>query len=209
MAWSGLAVKTADYTDVRMAATSPVICLDRHAGVEPSPPTIASSPMPNRTLQPVARVAIAEVVAFVESARRELFPMLVAAPLPHDLAHFAETYLDGAGCFLEARDDGRLVAVIGYVPYDHRFAQLDYHAERVVEVVRLFVLPAYRRQGLAGALFSALREQAVQAGIDCLYLHTHPFLPGAIAFWERHGFAVVDVEQDPVWQTTHMQLRLR
>ncbi|MFP3526052.1 GNAT family N-acetyltransferase, partial [Pantoea sp. SIMBA_072] len=96
------------------------------------------------------------VVAFVESARRELFPMLVAAPLPHDLAHFAETYLDGAGCFLEARDDGRLVAVIGYVPYDHRFAQLDYHAERVVEVVRLFVLPAYRRQGLAGALFSAL-----------------------------------------------------
>ncbi len=209
MAWSGLAVKTADYTDVRMAATSPVICLDRHAGVESSPPTIASSPMPNRTLQPVARVAIAEVVAFVESARRELFPMLVAAPLPHDLAHFAETYLDGAGCFLEARDDGRLVAVIGYVPYDHRFAQLDYHAERVVEVVRLFVLPAYRRQGLAGALFSALREQAVQAGIDCLYLHTHPFLPGAIAFWERHGFAVVDVEQDPVWQTTHMQLRLR
>ncbi|AYN15604.1 N-acetyltransferase [Pseudomonas monteilii] len=165
--------------------------------------------MPNRTLQPVARVAIAEVVAFVESARRELFPMLVAAPLPHDLAHFAETYLDGAGCFLEARDDGRLVAVIGYVPYDHRFAQLDYHAERVVEVVRLFVLPAYRRQGLAGALFSALRERAVQAGIDCLYLHTHPFLPGAIAFWERHGFAVVDVEQDPVWQTTHMQLRLR
>ncbi|MDR2318759.1 MAG: GNAT family N-acetyltransferase [Pseudomonas sp.] len=165
--------------------------------------------MPNRTLQPVARVAIAEVVAFVESARRELFPMLAAAPLPHDLAHFAETYLDGAGCFLEARDDGRLVAVIGYVPYDHRFAQLDYHAERVVEVVRLFVLPAYRRQGLAGALFSALREQAVQAGIDCLYLHTHPFLPGAIAFWERHGFAVVDVEQDPVWQTTHMQLLLR
>ncbi|MBI6917779.1 GNAT family N-acetyltransferase [Pseudomonas monteilii] len=165
--------------------------------------------MPNRTLQPVARVAIAEVVAFVESARRELFPMLAAAPLPHDLAHFAETYLDGAGCFLEARDDGRLVAVIGYVPYDHRFVQLDYHAERVVEVVRLFVLPAYRRQGLAGALFSALREQAVQAGIDCLYLHTHPFLPGAIAFWKRHGFAVVDVEQDPVWQTTHMQLRLR
>ncbi|GLO14978.1 N-acetyltransferase [Pseudomonas putida] len=164
--------------------------------------------MPNWTLQPVARVAIAEVVAFVESARRELFPMLVAVPLPHDLAHFAETYLDGAGCFLEARDDGRLVAVIGYVPYDHRFAQLDYRAERVVEVVRLFVLPAYRREGLAGALFSALREQAAQAGIDCLYLHTHPFLPGAIAFWERQGFAVVDVEQDPVWQTTHMQLRL-
>ncbi|MGO3983211.1 GNAT family N-acetyltransferase [Pseudomonas sp. SAS7] len=164
--------------------------------------------MPNWTLQPVARVAIAEVVAFVDNARRELFPMLAKAPLPHDLAHFAETYLDGAGCFLEARDDGRLVAVIGYVPYDHRFAQLDYHAGRVVEVVRLFVLPAYRRHGLAAALFGALRERAEQAGIDCLYLHTHPFLPGAIAFWERQGFAVVNVEQDPVWQTTHMHLQL-
>lgn len=166
------------------------------------------SHMPNCTLQPVARDAIAEVVAFVDSARRELFPMLANAPLPRDLAQFAETYLDGAGCFLEARDDGQLVAVIGYLPYDHRFAQLDYHARRVVEVVRLFVSPAYRRHGLAAALFAALRERAEQAGVDCLYLHTHPFLPGAIAFWQRQGFAVVDVEQDPVWQTTHMQLRL-
>lgn len=164
--------------------------------------------MPNWTLQPVPRDAIAEVLAFVDSARRALFPMLANAPLPRDLAQFAETYLDGEGCFLEARDDGRLVAVIGYLPYDHRFAQLDYRAEQVVEVVRLFVLPAYRRHGLAAALFSALRARAVQAGIGCLYLHTHPFLPGAIAFWERQGFAVVDVEQDPVWQTTHMQLRL-
>jgi len=164
--------------------------------------------MPNWTLQPVTRDAIAEVLAFVDSARRALFPMLANAPLPRDLAHFAATYLEGEGCFLEARDGGRLVAVIGYLPYDHRFPQLDYRAEQVVEVVRLFVLPAYRRHGLAAALFSALRERAVQAGIGCLYLHTHPFLPGAIAFWERQGFAVVDVEPDPLWQTTHMQLRM-
>lgn len=208
--WPGRAVKTADYTDVRLATTSPVICLVRHAAVEPYAPNhTGNSPMPNWTLQPVARDAIAEVLAFIDSARRALFPMLANAPLPRDLAHFADTYLDGAGCFLEAREGGRLVAVIGYLPYDHRFAQLDYRAERVVEVVRLFVLPAYRRHGLAAALFGALRERAMQAGLDCLYLHTHPFLPGAIAFWERQGFTVVDVEQDPVWQTTHMQLRLR
>ena len=208
--WPGRAVKTADYTGVRLAATSPVICLERHAAVEPcAPDHTGNRPMPNWTLQPVARDAIAEVLAFVDSARRALFPMLANAPLPRDLAHFADTYLDGAGCFLEAREGERLVAVIGYLPYDHRFAQLDYRAERVVEVVRLFVLPAYRRHGLAAALFGALRERAMQAGVDCLYLHTHPFLPGAIAFWERQGFTLVDVEQDPVWQTTHMQLRLR
>ncbi|MDH0757940.1 GNAT family N-acetyltransferase [Pseudomonas juntendi] len=164
--------------------------------------------MPNWTLQPVTRDAIGQVLAFVDSARRELFPALANAPLPRDLAYFSETYLEGEGCFLEARVDERLVGVIGYLPYDHRFSQLDYAGERVVEVVRLFVLPAYRRRGLAAALFGALRQQALQAGIGCLYLHTHPFLPGAITFWERQGFAVVDVEPDPVWQTTHMQLRL-
>jgi len=164
--------------------------------------------MPNWIIQPVPRDAIDEVVVFVDSARRELFPQLANAPLPPDLARFAETYLDGEGVFLEARDQGRLVAVIGYVPYDHRFAQLDYQRVRVVEVVRLFVLPAYRRHGLAAALFAALCGAAEQAGVECLYLHTHPFLPGAIAFWERQGFVVIDVEQDPVWQTTHMQLTL-
>lgn len=164
--------------------------------------------MPNWIIQPVPRDAIDEVVVFVDTARRALFPMLSAAPLPNDLARFAETYLNGEGLFLEARDQGQRVAVIGYVPYDHRFAQLHYHPMRVVEVVRLFVLPGYRRQGLAAALFAALRQAAEQAGVECLYLHTHPFLPGAIAFWERQGFVVIDVEQDPVWQTTHMQLRL-
>jgi hypothetical protein len=38
-----------------------------------------------------------------------------------------------------------------------------------------------------------------------LYLHTHPFLPGALGFWERQGFRIVDVESDPVWRTTHME----
>lgn len=47
-----------------------------------------------------------------------------------------------------------------------------------------------------------------QAGIQCPYLHTHPFLPGAITFWERQGFVIVDLEADPLWRTTHMQLML-
>ncbi|NIF28465.1 GNAT family N-acetyltransferase [Pantoea sp. Tr-811] len=161
--------------------------------------------MPNWIIQTPSRDRISEVVAFIDSARRELFPMLAGSPLPRDLADFAGTYLAGRGHFLEARDQGRLIAGIGYLPYDHRFAQLDYHGKRVVEVVRLFVLPEYRRHGLAAALFAALREHAAEAGVQCLYLHTHPFLPGAIRFWERQGFALTDVEEDPVWQTTHME----
>ncbi|AZE68210.1 acetyltransferase [Pseudomonas synxantha] len=44
--------------------------------------------------------------------------------------------------------------------------------------------------------------------MEVVYLHTHPFLPGAIDFWIRQGFEVVDVEADPVWQTTHMHRSL-
>lgn len=160
------------------------------------------------TITPVAADCIDEVVSFVNHARRDLFPMLADAPMPADLAHFGEVYVAGDGCFMIARDQGRLVAAIGYVPYDHRFAQLDYRAREVVEVVRLFVLPQYRRGGLAAQLYAALRAQAATQGVEYLYLHTHPFLPGAIAFWQKQGFEVVDVENDPLWQTTHMQLAL-
>lgn len=164
--------------------------------------------MTSPALSPVNPDEIDAVVSFINAARGELFPMLASAPIPDDLARFRDVYVDGLGCFLAAWDEGRLVAVIGYLPYNHRFAQLEYRQSRVVEVVRLFVLPQYRRGGLAARLFAALREQAQGEGVECLYLHTHPFLPGAITFWEKQGFEIVAVEADPLWQTTHMQLWL-
>lgn len=157
----------------------------------------------------VSQAEVPATVAFVMRARATLFPMLDPAVLPDDLARFAAVYQQGGdACFLIARQAGEIVAAIGYLPYDHRFAQLDYRGQRTVEVLRLFVEPAWRGAGLASRLFEALAEKARKQGIETLYLHTHPFLPGAIAFWQRHGFTVVDVENDPVWQTTHMEKRL-
>lgn len=161
--------------------------------------------MPTWTLSTATHRNAREVVDFIDTARRGLFPMLADSPMPRDLACFEESYLEGEGLFLVAHDQGRLVACIGYLPYDHRFDQLDYRARRTVEVVRLFVVPEYRRHGLARELFAALSAAAQRAGVEWLYLHTHPFLPGAIRFWEGQGFAIVNVEEDPVWRTTHMQ----
>ncbi|AZE68212.1 acetyltransferase [Pseudomonas synxantha] len=62
--------------------------------------------------------------------------------------------------------------------------------------------------GLAGELYRSLEALARADGVEVVYLHTHPFLPGAIDFWIRQGFEVVDVEADPVWQTTHMHRSL-
>lgn len=166
--------------------------------------------MPSHTVvSEVQPQEIAEVVTFVMAARAQMFPMLDARVLPADLADFSAHYrVSGQGRFLIARCAGVLVAAIGYVPYDHRFPQLDYRNQRVVEVVRLFVSPEQRRSGLAARLYLALRAQAAADGVQVLYLHTHPFLPGAIAFWHKQGFETVDVEADPLWQTTHMQCLL-
>lgn len=157
-------------------------------------------------IEPVQPMEIGEVIEFVMGARAEIFPTLNQSLLPADLAGFKEAYLDlGKGQFLVARKGNEIVATIGYLPYDHRFPQLDYSGLKVVEVVRLFVSPDQRGLGLAARLYESLRRLAVVGGIDVLYLHTHPFLPGAISFWQKHGFETVDVEDDPYWQTTHMQ----
>ncbi|KAH7126240.1 acyl-CoA N-acyltransferase [Dactylonectria estremocensis] len=153
---------------------------------------------------------IPDIVDFVKAARSDMFPMLDSASHAEQaqrlLASFQETYLDRSdGAFLTARtSEGRLIATIGYIAYDGRFPHLDIGVDRVAEVVRLFVDPAYRRDGLASKLVATLEQKARQAGIAKLYLHTHPFLPGAVRFWERQGFVLLGVDEDPVWNTTHL-----
>lgn len=173
--------------------------------------------MKERTIRRATCADIAVIVPFIDNARRELYPALADSPLPKDLASFSETFIDGPGCFLVAYDDAksaadrpRLIAGVGFLPYDHRFPHLNhrYRDTITVEVVRLFVHPDYRRHGLAGRMITKLKNEARLAGVGCLYLHTHPFLPGAIGFWERQGFNITTIDPDPVWQTTHMELRL-
>ena len=155
-------------------------------------------------IQAVSDADIPAVLDFVFKARAELFPKLNATGMPDDLARFAEVYLRGEGRFLIARHEGQIVASIGYLPYDRRFPNLDYPGRKVVEIVRLFVVPSQRRSGLAGAIYRSLKDLALADGVGVIYLHTHPFLPGAIAFWQRQGFEIIAVDADPVWQTTHM-----
>jgi GNAT superfamily N-acetyltransferase len=172
-----------------------------------APPHASQCPVQITAVSPACSK---EVVRFALDARALMFGERVAdGEMPEDLRDFAATYLDGPGCFLTARDTaGRLVGCIAYRAYDHRFAQLDYRGQQVAEVVRLFVLPEWRRTGMAGALYAALREQAVQEGIEVLYLHTHPFLPGAQRFWEQQGFRLLCQDADPLWQTLHMDCRV-
>ncbi|VUC30469.1 unnamed protein product [Clonostachys rosea] len=157
------------------------------------------------TISPATTDQIPAIVNFVMAGRAKMFPMLDPRIPLADLVNFEQTYLDNPdGFFLTAYADGQLVATIAYLAYDHRFPHLNLGPERIVEVVRLYVSPLWRRGGLASMLFSQLAQQAQNADIERFYLHTHPFLPGAVQFWERQGFTLLDIEKDPVWRTTHM-----
>ncbi|WP_277962768.1 GNAT family N-acetyltransferase [Pseudomonas sp. RIT-To-2] len=160
-------------------------------------------------LHEVTVEAIPSTRDYVMQARAQIFPMLDASVLPADLANFAQTYGAGTqGRFLIATLAGEIVGAIGYLPYDHRFAQLDYRGFNTVEIVRLYVSPGQRGLGVARRLYEALKALAQADQVQVLYLHTHPFLPGAIEFWHKQGFVTVDTEDDPVWRTTHMHLRV-
>ncbi|KAF4972341.1 hypothetical protein FSARC_1063 [Fusarium sarcochroum] len=165
--------------------------------------------MEDISIQSATPDEIPTIVDFVIKARVDMFPFLDQASnhqlARKELASFQKNYLEGPhGAFLTARSNGRLVATIGYLAYDYRFPHIDLETHHVVEVVRLYVDPEWRRVGLASKLFAALEVSARQAGINQLYLHTHPFLPNAIGFWKRQGFSIITVDDDPLWQTTHM-----
>lgn len=171
----------------------------------------SAGPREEWTVRPVTPETVDEVVTFINKARQDMFPTL-HKQLAVDVTRWVRS-----GYFLVARDekdkrdgfDGRIVGTIGFVPYDHRFPKLDYRDVAAAEVVRLYVIPERRRGGLGTALFKALKQEALKGGLDLLYLHTHPFLPGAVRFWEDKGFETLFVEEDPVWKTTHMQMMLR
>ena len=161
----------------------------------------------NLIIQRVALENVEEVVSYVLQARKKLFPMLDHGQLPRDLLAFAETYIHAPmGAFVEARDEaGELVGVIGMMVYDGRFPFLDLETADTVEVVRLYVNPQERRQGLATALFQALLTTAMAQGVSTMYLHTHPFLTGAYDFWLKCGFRTLDERSNGGFSTIHMQ----
>jgi GNAT superfamily N-acetyltransferase len=151
---------------------------------------------------------VERLVVFMLQFRQELYPMLDPQRIPQDLIHFKKNYLDAAlsSVYIAEDQDKQLIGSIAMRAYDDRFEDLFALPEGpVVEVQKLFVLPSFRRQRIASSLFEKLLESAKRKGISTLYLHTHPFLPGAEEFWHSKHFDVIHRDQRPVFFTIHMR----
>lgn len=153
------------------------------------------------------------VIDFMMSIRSEVFPMLSQDQLPPDLLHFRQHYIqqENATVLAARMPDGTLIGTIGIIPYDGRFHQLEgfYNNIPTAEIVKCYIDSTYRRLKIGTTLFQEALKFSEDAGYQKLYLHTHPFLPGAISFWENQGFAIRLAEDDPIWKTVHMDMNLK
>lgn len=146
-------------------------------------------------------------VEFALYTRQLLFPAIYHGQIPKDLQNFEQFYVhDPLGCFITVKDQNRIIGTIAYRVYDHRF-DLNLPSN-TVEVVKLFVLPEYRRKGIATQLCNMLFSHAKNSAITTLYLHTHPFLPAAEEFWTLQGFEVIQREWIDTYDTIHMSKSL-
>lgn len=93
-------------------------------------------------------------------------------------------YIEGAGAMWLAYQDHAVAGCVVLRP-------LPSIGPRASEVKRLYVRPAYRGAGVAGALMDALEAHARAAGYDAIYLDSRPDFQAAIRFYERRGYEPV------------------
>jgi GNAT superfamily N-acetyltransferase len=172
-------------------------------------PTKTSSPIISQDKITITLLADPSTVyASAQAAWKSLFGAKASKPHPDHIL-FKETYSYPNGRLLVASTPTKKIAgIIAYRNYDNRFKQPELafdNAAKVVEVVRLFVQPELRGRGIATSLINALVERARNDGVRIMYLHTHPFLPGAQYLWQKEGWRVVVREEEEPWFTIHMR----
>jgi ribosomal protein S18 acetylase RimI-like enzyme len=133
-------------------------------------------PVAVRRLTDVSRAA--ELHAFTQGVFGVLDIDPPSSVLKETVADFAARLRDETCLIIEA--DGTLIASI--------FCSLDGDA---LYIGRLAVAPAFRRRGVANTLMEAAKAEATRRGAKRITLGARIALPGNVALFHRHGFAIV------------------
>lgn len=111
-------------------------------------------------------------------------------------------YIDGPGALWLAREGDTVSGCVVLRPLPALGAGAS-------EVKRLYVRPAHRGDGVAGALMDALEAHARAGGYDAVYLDSRPDFRAAIRFYERRGYEPVERYNDNPEATVFLRLPLR
>ncbi|MEL7339474.1 MAG: GNAT family N-acetyltransferase [Bacteroidota bacterium] len=87
-------------------------------------------------------------------------------------------YAAPKGCLLLATKEDQAVGCLAYQRLSND----------ICEMKRMFVLPAYRAQGIGTRLIQRLLAEAQSAGYQRMRLDTHPHMQNAVRLYESFGF---------------------
>jgi len=137
------------------------------------------------TIRPAVAADEATLAPLVASFRVELAALSGRTITPDVVvadSELAEYWARGFPVFLAAADSG---AVIGYL-----VCRLD---GKTVWAESLYVLPEFRRRGVASMLFAEAERLAREAGAATLYNWVHPNNAAIIAFLRKRGYDVLNL----------------
>ena len=118
----------------------------------------------------------------------------------HELAQFPSGYLPPEGTLILAFHDARLAGSVAMRRID----------DRVCEMKRLYLRPAFRGLGIGSGLANAVIEAARSAGYRSMRLDTLPGMHDAQRLYRALGFREIDAYyENPVAGTRYMELDLR
>lgn len=127
-----------------------------------------------------------------------LLPLPSQAPSAFpDLAGVKESFLGAGGDFIVAELDGLIVGMCGFLPT----------GPSEVEILRLRVHAAMRRQGIARAIMEELERRAATVGFTEAHLNTATNQPEAVAFYQSIGYLETGRESRPEWTWTLVYFR--
>lgn len=106
----------------------------------------------------------------------------------HGLPAVAAELADPARAYRVAEVDG---ALVGYAKIGPMSLPVANPPATALELKQLYVLPAYKGQGVAATLMAWALDQCHARGARDVYLSVYADNPRAQAFYRRHGFTIV------------------
>jgi putative acetyltransferase len=128
-----------------------------------------------------------DISELILSIQQREFGIAITLDDQPDLKNIPSVYLQGAGHFWMALEDGKLIGTIALID-----------AGNNIGVIRkMFVRKQHRGSGIAQDLLNLLVSHARTHGFKSLYLGTIDRLEAAIRFYDRNGFALIPNDQLP------------
>lgn len=93
--------------------------------------------------------------------------------------------------------------IAGYLLLSRGTAPAEVAAQHPLKLQQLYVLPAFHGGGVAAALMARACSEAAALDCDALWLGVSEHNQRGIAFYRKHGFAVVGEEHFAVGQDIH------